>query len=83
MPQQEPCERQHDALWWFRLDGNGHLLVRPYLKNSAGRYPCLEANNGVDPGWIQVQVRDCSSSDHREWDIVLRDSSWPTPPWPS
>jgi hypothetical protein len=53
--QQEPCERQHDALWWFRLDGNGHVLARPYLKNSAGRYPCLEADNGFDPGWIQVQ----------------------------
>jgi hypothetical protein len=79
--QQEPCERQHDALWWFRIEG-GSVLVRPYLKNSAGRYPCLEADAWDDIGAKQVQVWDCSSSDLREWDIVLRDSSnhiWP--PW--
>lgn len=79
--QQEPCERQHDALWWFRFDGAGNVLVRPYMKNSAGRYPCLEADAWDDVGAKQVQVWDCSSSNLREWDIILRDS--PSHIWPS
>jgi hypothetical protein len=67
--QQEPCEKQHDALWWFSTDGRGHMLVRPYLKNSAGRYPCLEADDSDFVGAVQVQIWDCASSQMREWQL--------------
>jgi hypothetical protein len=71
--QLEPCERQHDAVWWFRDNGNGQVLVRPYLKNSAGRYPCLEADAGDLAGDVTVQVYDCPSSNMREW---VLNNSW-------
>jgi hypothetical protein len=78
--QQEPCERRDDALWWFSSDGHGHVLVRPYLKNSAGRYPCLEADHNDLAGWIQVQIYDCGNTAWREWNVILRDNGvyvWP------
>jgi hypothetical protein len=65
--QQEPCEKQHDAVWWFSSDGHGNVLVRPYLKNSVGRYPCLEADDSDLVGAVQIQIWDCPTSQMREW----------------
>ena len=47
--------------------GHGNVLVRPYLKNSVGRYPCLEADDSDLVGAVQIQIWDCPTSQMREW----------------